>query len=283
MGFNNNIDIVKFFRSLVQSLKPDASSYGVSLSFKTKIGRSTIKHYNADTIQKEITNLLTCIIKYIPQNEKVTVLFNDCKDNENSCILTVTNTGVNLFRIMEITASTKFKASARSIDSNSSEFKVEVPLLEYKTPQSIDKEQRISLRPYYAEIGNRLSSHFSNSNSFMAESFKIDKRGTAFLKQANAILSSKLEDNTFTVEEFASEMAISRIHLFRKIKTLTNMSPSQYILTYRLHAAKKLLLTKDLDLNVSDVCFGVGFMSKSHFTRSFKKQFGMLPSQIIQN
>ena len=43
------------------------------------------------------------------------------------------------------------------------------------------------------------------------------------------------------------------------------------------------LEAKDIDLNIGDVCYSTGFMSKSHFTRSFRKQFGMLPSQISTN
>ena len=58
------------------------------------------------------------------------------------------------------------------------------------------------------------------------------------------------------------------------------MSPRQYILYFRLHAAKELLEAKDLDLNITDDCYSAGFMSKSHFSRTFKKQFGLLPSQI---
>lgn len=280
MGLNNSIDIVTFFRSLVQNLKPNASNYGVSLSFKTKIGRSTITHYNADKIRKEIKALLNSIIKYVPENEKITILFDFIKGTNNNCNLTITNTGVNLYRIMEITASTKFKVTAKSIDSNSSEFKVEIPLMEYRTTQINSEDQKFSLKPYYAEIGKRLSAHFSNPSAFLAESKKINKKETTFLIRVNNILSSKLEDNTFTVEELASDMAMSRTQLFRKIKSLTNMSPSQYILNFRLQAAKKLLVSKDLDLNIADVCYSVGFMSKSHFTRSFKKQFGMLPSQV---
>ncbi len=282
MTFEDNVDIVKFFRTLVNDLKPHATDQDVTLSFQSKIGHSAIRHYSPDHIHKEITGFLNIIIAYVPQNHKVTVLFDVCKDKENCCLLTVTNTGVNLFRITEITASTAFNATAGRIDSNTSKFIVEVPLLLNETSHAADEKKKISLTPYYSEIGKRLSAHFTKSSNFLPNTFKVNRKESTFLQKVNNLMSSKLEDNTFTVEEFARTMAMSRTQLFRKTKALTNMSPRQYILYFRLQAAKELLIAKNLDLNISDVCYSTGFMSKSHFTRSFRKQFGMLPSQIRQ-
>ncbi|WP_422859474.1 helix-turn-helix domain-containing protein [Flagellimonas sp. S174] len=281
--FENNEDIVKFFRVLVQELKPYASQFGIALSYQTKVGSTSITRYNKASIHQEITHFLKHILKYLPQNEKLTVLFNRCIHNETCCLITVTNTGVDLHRIMEITASTKFKASAKSISINATEFNIEVPLLENEIQVIEDVLPKYNFAPYYAEIGKRLSAHFSLPNNLLSNSIRISKKENAFLQRINAILSTKLEDNTFTVAEFANRMAMSRSQLFRKTKVLTNMSPNQYILYFRLQAAKELLESKTIDLNVSDVCYSVGFMSKSHFTRSFRKQFGMLPSQVLSN
>ncbi len=281
MTFEDNLDIVKFFRTLVNDLKPYATSQDVLLSFQTKVGHSSIKHYNSESLYKEITRFLKQIILYVPKNHKITVLFDVCKDNDNCCLLSITNTGVNLFRILEITASTIFNATAERIDSNASKFIVEVPLLLNEPSRTTNEKNKISLTPYYSEIGKRLSAHFTkSSNNFLPHTFKVNRKESTFLQKANNLISSKLEDNTFTVEKFASAMAMSRTQLFRKMKALTNKSPSQYILYFRLQAAKELLEAKDLDLNISDVCYSTGFMSKSHFTRSFRKQFGMLPSQM---
>ncbi len=281
--FVNNEDIVKFFRRLVQELKPHAAALGVTLSYQTKVGSTNLAQYHKASIQYEINRFLKHILKYMPQNGRVTVLFSLCGYDETCCLLTVTNTGVDLFRIMEITASTKFKATAKSIAPNATEFVIEVPLLENEIPVVEEVLSKHNLAPYYAEIGKRLSAHFSLPNKLLSNSLRISKKENTFLQRINTILSTKLEDNTFTVEEFAKLMALSRSQLFRKTKSLTNMSPNQYILHFRLLAAKELLESQDIDLNISDVCYSVGFMSKSHFTRSFRKQFGMLPSQVLQN
>ena len=88
-----------------------------------------------------------------------------------------------------------------------------------------------------------------------------------------------MSDTNFKVDTLSNAMALSRTQLFRKIKSLTQMSPQQYLRFVRLETAKKLLQSKDKDLNVSEVCYAVGFASKSHFTRSFQKEFGFNPSE----
>ena len=106
---------------------------------------------------------------------------------------------------------------------------------------------------------------------------KSDSEG-AFLKKANKIIKLNLENHGFKVDEFARRMALSRTQLFRKIKSLTKMSPGAYILFFRLQEAKELLQSNENDLNVTEVSYKVGFISRSHFTRSFQKQFGFNPS-----
>jgi len=114
-----------------------------------------------------------------------------------------------------------------------------------------------------------------------AAALKSFKEGV-FLKKVNAVLQSYLSDPDFKVDTLADAMALSRTQLFRKIKALTQMSPQQYLRFVRLEKAKKLLQSTDKDLNVSEVCYEVGFASKSHFTRSFQKEFGFNPSEFIK-
>ena len=70
-------------------------------------------------------------------------------------------------------------------------------------------------------------------------------------------------------------MEISRPQLHRKLKALTNKSTSFYIRSFRLHRAKQLLQTTNL--NVSEIAFEVGFANLSYFSRVFKEEFGISP------
>ena len=71
-----------------------------------------------------------------------------------------------------------------------------------------------------------------------------------FLRKLNTILSTKLEDNTFTIDEFAKIMAMSRTQLFRKTKVLTNMSPRQYVLLFSI--LDSLILFEHLNWSTID-------------------------------
>lgn len=137
---------------------------------------------------------------------------------------------------------------------------------------------KIQFPPYYKEISKRLMSYFDNVENLEKYAHEKGHSEGAFLKKANKIIKSNLENHNFKVDEFASRMALSRTQLFRKIKSLTKMSPSGYILFFRLQIAKELLQSNEEDLNVTEVSYRVGFISRSHFTRSFQKQFGFNPS-----
>ena len=80
------------------------------------------------------------------------------------------------------------------------------------------------------------------------------------------------------IPRLAEQLNMNRVQLFRKVKALTNKSPSQLIRQIRLEHAKKLLL--DPELNVADVAYKVGFSDPAFFSRSFREAFGVSPSEF---
>lgn len=101
---------------------------------------------------------------------------------------------------------------------------------------------------------------------------------TSFLLKLNQIIQEHMEDPGFSNAQLASRMQLSQSQLFRKIKALTGKSTAIYIRSLRLHKAKKLLETTNL--NVSEIGYMVGFNDPSYFSRSFQKEFGVPPSAI---
>lgn len=80
------------------------------------------------------------------------------------------------------------------------------------------------------------------------------------------------------IPQLAEQLNMNRVQLFRKVKALTNKSPSQLIRQIRLEHAKKLLI--DPELNVADVAYKVGFSDPAFFSRSFREAFGVSPSEF---
>ena len=78
----------------------------------------------------------------------------------------------------------------------------------------------------------------------------------------------------------ASEMALSRSNLQRKLKGVTGLPPIDYIRLVRLKSAAQFL--KEGKYRVNEVCYLVGFSNHSYFARCFQKQFGVLPKDYMK-
>ena len=74
---------------------------------------------------------------------------------------------------------------------------------------------------------------------------------------------------------------MSKTHLNRKLNALTETSANEFIRTYRLKKAARLLSGKSG--NISEIAYEVGFSNPSYFAESFKKLFGYSPSEYLQN
>lgn len=109
---------------------------------------------------------------------------------------------------------------------------------------------------------------------------KLESHDQKLLKQAILIVEHNISDPLFGVEKMASEMNMSRASLHRKIKSITGFPPSELIRSIRLRTAAKLILNK-VD-SVSQIAIRVGFNDYSHFSKSFKKHFGVAPTSYEQ-
>lgn len=281
MNFRVDADLVALFRGLISALRPYASAQEVHLSFRSTV-KSQCSNYHPEEIIPEITLLLTRIVAFTPQSYRVNVSIDKNASEENYFYLNIVNTGVSLSNIHEIPMSIKFKTTVENLNSEGTLFRVRIPINSFdgKTEKKLLATSTSNHFPqYYLEISKRLKSYFGNIGELEASAMQKGYSEGVFLKKVNAIITSHVQDNTFNVDILAAAVALSRTQLFRKIKLLTKMSPGRYILFFRLLRAKQLLQSRDKDLNVSEVCYAVGFVSKSHFTRSFQKQFGFNPSE----
>ena len=73
-----------------------------------------------------------------------------------------------------------------------------------------------------------------------------------------------------------SEIGISRTKLFSKLKSITGLTPADFILTFRLKKAA-VLLRENPELNISEIADRLGFSSPRQFSRFFKEKYGIIP------
>ena len=106
----------------------------------------------------------------------------------------------------------------------------------------------------------------------------MSERDREFLNHFHRLLSNHLADDDLNVTQLAGEMNLSYSSLYARVKDLTGQSPQVFLTTYRMNIAMELLQTHNY--TVSEVCYKVGASSPANFARSFKKQFGMVPSAV---
>lgn len=99
-----------------------------------------------------------------------------------------------------------------------------------------------------------------------------------FLSRFKDVVEARLEDCNLSVEDLASDMNLSRVQLYRKVKAVAGVSPVEALRAARLNKAYKLLLTTDK--SVSEISYMVGFTAPSYFTKCFKEEYGVLPGDM---
>ncbi len=133
-------------------------------------------------------------------------------------------------------------------------------------------ELRKTLRSHYQQnIGNFYSPETDHNIP------SIDQK---FLSKLHSTLEEWHTDPDFSVEKMSEIVGLSRIHLYRKMKALTNYTPSEYINKFRLHKGMQRL--RNEKGNISGIALDVGFTSPAYFTKKFREEFGKTPSEAIE-
>lgn len=120
---------------------------------------------------------------------------------------------------------------------------------------------------------------FNRSPMASYSALTTNKSDEAFLNKLNEEIEKHISDETFSVESLTDILSISRSNLQRKLKSISGVTPGDYLRNYRLKRACKLLL--ETDMRINEVAFYVGFNSASYFTKAFYKCYQMSPKEFI--
>lgn len=106
----------------------------------------------------------------------------------------------------------------------------------------------------------------------------LNVREEAFIQRFRDVVTKQMSNSDLSVEDIGSELNLSRVQLYRKIKALTGQSPVELTRHIRLKRGRDLLETTDL--TISEIAYKVGFTAPSYFTKCFKDEFGILPGEL---
>lgn len=141
-----------------------------------------------------------------------------------------------------------------------------------------------------ALLRQRITTIISNRNSMRAKVLNLLKEDRQeplltntlndhFVKKALEVVHDNISNLSFSKEVFASEMNVSGSLLYKKIKSMTDQSPTDFVRLVRLNKATELLMTGAYNITeVSEMC---GFASVGYFSTVFKKNYGKSPSELL--
>lgn len=109
----------------------------------------------------------------------------------------------------------------------------------------------------------------------------IDKNDLYFLEESVKLVEANMSNPDFVVEDMAKHLGMSRTAYFKRMKAVTGLSPVNFIKQLRIKRALKLF--EDESLSISEVAYSVGFEDPKYFSKCFKAEMMMTPSQYIES
>ena len=128
----------------------------------------------------------------------------------------------------------------------------------------------------------RLKGKYSGSQQQKDKVVETTVKGNdeALMERIMKVVNEHLDDSDFNVEMLTKEVGISRAQLHRKMKEMTGLPVSEFIRNIRLEQAVRLL--EEQKINVTQVAYAVGFSNLAHFSTVFRKQFGLSPTEYVE-
>lgn len=149
-------------------------------------------------------------------------------------------------------------------------------------PKPIDPDHLLIRVTKLVEKQLKLKEKFNLSNytQKVAEKEKNENIHPLVEKARNIVLKN-LDNSEYNIDDFCSDLGLSRMQLYRKFKAITGLSANSFIRKVRLHKAAELLGSGEL--TVKEVTYDVGFIDLKYFRKCFYEEFGVNPSEYMQS
>lgn len=135
----------------------------------------------------------------------------------------------------------------------------------------------------FARVDNLLRSYkmrqtaFRKEENINLEGLNYHSADKQFLQSIIDSIEQHLEEPDFDLEQLSSDLSMSKSTLYRKIKAMTGLTPLDFIRNIKMKRACMMLLNQQM--NISEVAYAVGFNNPKYFSKCFKDEFGVTPSE----
>ena len=104
----------------------------------------------------------------------------------------------------------------------------------------------------------------------------------AFMDKAIKEIENHIDNEKYDIGQMAEAVCMSKSTLYRKIKSLTDMSPVEFLRSMRLKKSHRMI-TEQLDTSISEIASACGFSTLRYFSKCFKEEYGVAPSELRKN
>ena len=193
-------------------------------------------------------------------------------DGNTLCAKVKSNVNTNHIPVILLTAKTRDEDRLESLETGAD--------LYFTKPFNMDILRR--------SIANLISSRRLMENKFGGkqdhsehiDDIEIESADEKLLNRILAVVNANLSNSDLNIDMICTEVGISRVHLHRKMKELTNQTPHDFIRNLRLKQAARLLSRKGQ--NITEVMYRCGFNSTTSFSTMFKKMYGLSPREYMK-
>lgn len=127
------------------------------------------------------------------------------------------------------------------------------------------------------EQRDKLRTKYASQPGLAPPSLSATEKDKQFIAKLNQVVEANLGNPEFSMDSFSALMGLGRTSFYKKVRGVTGYSPNEYIRLLRVKKAAELLMSTSL--TVSEITYKVGFSDPFYFSKCFKTQFGVPPSQ----
>lgn len=193
-------------------------------------------------------------------------------DGLTLCRKIKTNTNVNHIPVVLLTAKTTDMDKAEGFETGADAYIVKpfnIELLKTQMLSLINNRRRLEVKPLNDE-----------ENKALLTTKPLKSSDKNLMEKVLKLINENISSGELNVDFLSKNIGMSRVHMYRKVKELTNQSTHDFIKTIRMQKASELLSYQKV--NISEVAYALGFSNLSHFSNAFKDFYGVSPKEYAE-
>jgi AraC-like DNA-binding protein len=181
------------------------------------------------------------------------------------------NININFIPVILLTAKSSEEDKAKGFDIGADAY-MEKPfnmeLLKKLIASILKNRERLEHQTIYSETNNAL-----------IKTLILQPFDQKLYENIINIINENISNPNLNAEFLAKRVGMSRVHIHRKLKELTNQSARDFIKSIRLKQAENLLSNQEL--TISEIAYAIGYTNLSHFSNTFREFYGMSPKEYM--